>query len=120
MKTSKSKMVFSATTLGYVVLALLYTTTNKLLIPANLQLATVCLILSLLFKAVLAVVVIHTPLSAVESKVGVVGFVMGGVGVTFPASFPLQLHKINKKKKKQFFISEFCKIMTLILFHYTN
>ena len=41
--------------------ALLYTTTKSVLIPAALQLATVVLILSLLFNAVLAVVVIQTP-----------------------------------------------------------
>ena len=59
------------------VLALLYTTTNMLLIPAFLQLSTVCKILSLLSNAVLAVVVIHTPLMALASQRGE----GGGLGV---------------------------------------
>ena len=64
------------------VLALLYTTTNMLLMPAFLQLSTVCKILSLLSNAVLAVVVIHTPLIAFTSQTGVGGGL--GVGVVPP------------------------------------
>jgi hypothetical protein len=53
-----------------------------LLIPAFLQLSTVCKILSLLSNAVLAVVVIHTPLMALTSQTGEGGG--WGVGVVPP------------------------------------
>ena len=63
-----------------------------LLMPAFLQLSTVCKILSLLSNAVLAVVVIHTPLMALTSQTGEGGGLGGGVvpPVPVPALFFLQ------------------------------
>lgn len=50
--------------------------------PAFLQFATVCAILSLESNAVLAVVVTHTPRQAFASQTGVMGVGLGvGVGV---------------------------------------
>ena len=58
-----------------------------LLMPAFLQLSTVCKILSLLSKAVLAVVVIQTPLMALTSQTGEGGGL--GVGVVPPVPVPV-------------------------------
>ena len=68
-------------------------------IPAILQLATVCFIFSLLLKAVLAVVVIQTPLNALGSKLGVV-IVIGGVMVVFevaPFEHPFKNISVTEK-----------------------
>ena len=79
-------------------------------IPAILQLATVCFIFSLLLKAVLAVVVIQTPLNALGSKLGVV-IVIGGVIVVFevvPFEHPFKnISVINKLNKSVRFKSKF-------------
>ena len=67
------------------VLALLYTTTKILLIPAFLQVVTIAFTLSLLSKAVLAAVVIQAPLTALGSQDGVgVGIGVGVGGVELP------------------------------------
>jgi hypothetical protein len=60
---------------------------NMLLIPAFLQLSTVCKILSLLSSALLAVVVIQTPLMALTSHTGEGGGL--GVGVVPPPPDPV-------------------------------
>ena len=88
------------------VLALLYTTTKRLLIPAALQLATVSLILSKLFNAVLAVVVIQTARIALGSNEGV-GFtgLIGGVGVLVLSAFLEQavILKISPNKSSHLY-----------------
>ncbi len=60
------------TVLGYMVRALLYTTTKRWLMPAALQLVTICCMLFRLSSAVLAVVVIQAPRRALGSQTGVV------------------------------------------------
>jgi hypothetical protein len=68
---------------------LLYTTINMLLIPDCLQSNTACLMLSRLSRAVLAVVVSHTPRMALGFQTGPGGG-GGGVGAGVLPPFLLQ------------------------------